>query len=255
MSPDVQELLRVVRVPGFRYRELQAGARAPARQRSAEPRRELTVALVSLVPRVGRTTLAANLAAALARRGLSTVAVDLDPGDALRLHLGGGAGEPPAPGAPGCVAFGAPAAAILDALDAEPAAFVLDTPAGLSRALEQALGSADEVLVVLRADRASLDALPAAEALLARTRLRSWRRLRTRYVVNAYDARRHGEREALARFRADLGARLWPIPVQADEAVRAALAARRTVLAEAPDSQVVADLAALAADLTRTGAA
>jgi cellulose biosynthesis protein BcsQ len=254
MSPDVQELLRVVRMPGFRYRELRASARAPARQRAAEPRRELTVALVSLVPRVGRTTLAANLAAALARRGLATVAVDLDPGDALRLHLAR-AGELPAAGTPGCIAFGAPAAAVLDALDAEPAAFVLDTPAGLSRALEQALGSADEVLVVLRADRASLDALPAAEALLARTRLRSWRRLRARYVVNAYDARRHAEREALARFRADLGARLWPVPIQADEAVRAALAARRTVEAEAPDSQVVADLAALAAELTHTGAA
>jgi cellulose synthase operon protein YhjQ len=37
---------------------------------------------------VGKTTLAAHVAALLARRGLSVLAIDLDPQNALRLHLG-----------------------------------------------------------------------------------------------------------------------------------------------------------------------
>jgi cellulose biosynthesis protein BcsQ len=254
MSPDVQQLLRVVRVPGFRYRELGAPARRPATRTEAPHagvRRDFTVAVVSLVRGVGRTTVAANLAAALGRLGLSTLAVDLDPGDALRSHFAAAR----APGAIAvsvtCVPFGAAASAVLDALDADPDAFVLDMPAGVSSALEQALGSVDEVVIVVRPDPRSLEAVPATEALLARTRLRMWRRLRARYVVNAFDGRRSADREVLARLRAQLGGRLWPVPIQADEGVRAAHAARRSLEAEVPESQVVADIAGLAADLAR----
>ncbi|MGH8504409.1 MAG: cellulose synthase operon protein YhjQ/BcsQ, partial [Stenotrophobium sp.] len=48
----------------------------------------LKIALISASGGVGRTTLAANLAAVLAQRGRSVLAVDFDPQNLLGLHLG-----------------------------------------------------------------------------------------------------------------------------------------------------------------------
>lgn len=46
------------------------------------------IAFVSPKGGVGKTTLAANVSAVLAARGLDVLAIDLDPQNALRLHLG-----------------------------------------------------------------------------------------------------------------------------------------------------------------------
>jgi cellulose biosynthesis protein BcsQ len=243
MSPDVQALVRALRAPAFRYRELRGrGAAGPFH--AAPPRAaELAVAFLALAPGAGRTTLAAGVARALARRGWRTVALEAGARGDLRRQLAGG--TTPLPTA----TWDGDPSRLLDALAGDPEIVVLDAPGAPARAVEAALSTADEAVVVVRADALALDAVAGVEALLARARLRRGRRLRSRWVVNAFDARRDRDREALRALRAVVGARLWPHPVQADEAVRAAAAAGRALEEVAPASQVVADLEALAADL------
>ena len=49
----------------------------------------IVVAIVSAKGGVGKSTIAANLAVALNRHARTVLAVDLDPQNALHLHLGG----------------------------------------------------------------------------------------------------------------------------------------------------------------------
>src|SRR5690242_6344122 len=87
MTPDVRNLLRHVGVPGLGYHDFSAAAAAPARR--GERRQGLfTVALVSLVPRVGRTALCANLVTAFRRTGARAGAVDVDPRRVLTSTFG-----------------------------------------------------------------------------------------------------------------------------------------------------------------------
>ena len=255
MAPDIVNLLRHLRVAGLRYRDLHA--RPARRARERPPRSGVAIlALVSLVRGVGRTTLAANLATTLGRRGLRAAAVDLDPRADLRAHFAarldlvpaGQAEQPEIEWPERAVGF-VPhlddhASAVEAAWDCD--AVVIDTAAGPSDAVEQALAEADEVVVVGRPDRESVDAVPATEDLLARCRMRSWRRSRALYLVNRFDGRRPADRQALAALRAMLGPRLLSPTVQEDAAVPAALQAGRCIEDAAPGSQVVADLQALA---------
>ncbi len=260
MAPDVSSLLKHLGVPGFRYRDAHA---RPARRAHERPARTgLTIfALVSLVRGVGRTTLAANLATTLGRRGLRAAAVDLDPRADLRAHFS--ARLTAAPQAEGELSTGIEwpertvgfvphvqdhASALEAAWDCD--AVVLDTAAGASDAVEQALAEADEVVIVCRPNRECLDAVKATEALLARCRMRSWRRTRARYLVNRFDGRRPADRAALGDLRRLLGARLISPAVQEDCAVPEALAAGLCIQDLVPGSQVVADLQAIAQELT-----
>jgi chromosome partitioning protein len=230
------------------------------------PRRAFTtVAVVSLLPGVGRTTLCANLADALARRGLRAAAFDLDPRAALGTQFAARAGAPPEriddPGPArlvrwvaenvGYVPFGRDPAMAMEQLAAECDVAVLDVPAGISVTLQQALSEADEVLVVLRADRESVDAVRPTEALVSRHRMKSWRRTGARYVVNRFDARRSADRESLAALRALLGSRLLAPPIQEDRAVPDALPLGCFIIEQAPASQVVQDVAELARQVMR----
>ena len=258
MAPDIASLLQFLGVPGFRYRD--AHARPARRSHERPPRAGVTIfALVSLVRGVGRTTLAANLATALGRAGVRAASVDLDPRGDLRTHFrdrldGLEAGDEPDAGISWPernVGFvprkGDHASAVEAAWDCD--AVVLDTAAGESDAVEQALAEADEVLIIARPDARCLDAVPATEALLARCRMRSWRRTRARYLVNRFDGRRPQDRAALSALRRTLGPRLLSPVVQEDAAVQQALAAGRCIEDLAPGSQVVADLRLLAAGL------
>jgi cellulose biosynthesis protein BcsQ len=258
MAPDVAHLLRFLRVPAFRYRDLHSRVASASRARRATARGGLTIlALVSLVQGVGRTTLAALLAARLARRGVRAVALDLDPlGQLADQFRGRGRLDLPPDEQSvvewlepccGYVSFGHDPASVIDAGNCD--VLLLDTPAGTSIQVEQVLVEADEVLIVARPDRASLEAVKATEELLTRPRLRSWRRSRARYLVNRFDGRRARDRDALALLRHSLGARLLPRPVQEDEAVRAALVSGRRLEELAPESQVIADLDAIAEEL------
>jgi cellulose biosynthesis protein BcsQ len=264
MGPDVRHLLRFLRVPGFRYFDW---SWPELRTRSGvAPRRAFTtVAVVSLLPGVGRTTLCANFAAALAQGGLRAAAFDLDPHAALGTQLAARPGTPvdhiDDPGAArlvrwvaenvGFVPFGREPALAMELLAAECDVAVLDVPAGISLTLQQALSEADEVVVVLRADRESVDSVRPTEALLARHRMKSWRRTGARYVINRFDARRSSDRESLAALRDLLGTRLLSPPVQDDRAVPTALPLGRFITEQAPASRVVRDIAELARQLMR----
>jgi cellulose biosynthesis protein BcsQ len=254
MSPDVRQLLRFLHVPGFRYREFSAPAPRVALRLRPEPRAFTIVALASLVPGVGRTALAANLASAIARRG-RCAAVDLDPKGDLAKHFGAASALPDASlvrwtaRGIGCVPFGTDPALALESLAAVCDVALLDTPADArSERLQQALAEADEVLVIVRPDARSIAAVRATEELLANVR-RAWRRRRARYLVNQFDGRRRVDRDAVAALRSLVGARLLPVLVQQDEAVRVAFSAGRPLDEVAPGSQVVADLATLAREL------
>jgi len=251
-----------------------------------------TIAVVSLAGGTGRTTLAANLAATLGQNGRAVVAADLDPQNALGLHFGLDSSDPfglftPNVGpqevslwfqrfrsAAAVLPFGALTGAAIAGLEGasarEPqwlqkrlAAFVpneteflvLDTPARASPWLKQALAIADAVLVVLTPDAAGYATLPATEALLDEWMTGAQGRRRARYLVNKFDARRALDRDVLASLRGVISDRALARAVHADEVVAEALARRRLVVREGPESQVVAELSNLAEWIETSAAA
>jgi cellulose biosynthesis protein BcsQ len=264
MAPDIAHLLAFLQAPAFRYRDLHSRVASVSPPRRTTSRDRLTIlALVSLVKGVGRTTLAALLAGRLARRGVRAVALDLDPLGQLSEHFRGRARldlpldeqsvvEWLAPRC-GYVPFGHDPASVIALGNCD--VLLLDTPAGASIQIEQVLVEADEVLIVARPDRTSLEALKATEELLSRPLLRSWRSSRARYLVNGFDGRRALDRDALALLRHSLGARLLSRPVQADEAIPAAIATGLRLEDLAPQSQVIPDLDAALDELFPAGKA
>ncbi len=178
MPSDVRHLLRLLEVPRLRYREFHARR---ATRRLA--RRSVSVAIAGVARRSGRTTLTANLADVLTRRGLRVVAFALDPDGTL----------PPLPRVT-VVPYGAqPEQVVSDVC-------LLDLPAEPDPA---ALSEADEVLVVVQPG----DDTRPLEALLGKLRP-AWRRPPARYLVNQFDARLPAHRAGLQLLRARLGARL-----------------------------------------------
>lgn len=236
MTPDVRNLLRHVRVPGLRYRDFSAAA-APSARRFVRREGLTTVAFVSLVRGVGRTALCANLARAVAEQGGRAATVDVDPRGVLASTFGADGRDP---------------SVCIEQLAAERDALLVDsgTPPP-----EDVLSEADELLVVARPDGASLSAVPQMEALLVRTRMRSWRKPRARWLVNAFDGRRRADREALSALRRALGARVLQTVIQEDRALSEGFAAGLLVHDAARGSQVAADLEALAQELQIAGRA
>lgn len=312
---DVRRLFEAAGVPGFAYSDLaeaerrdavtgrwpllgatnrELAARPPARGPAPErggPRgaARFVIALVSLCGGSGRTTVAANLAHALAADGQRTLAVDLDPKNLLGLHFGIEAAErvgiarPHASvsettgflgrqrGNTAVLPFGNLETEELDATEArlatdpnflrlrleaftpaECAFAVLDVPAGRSNWARQALSVADQVVVVLAPHPAAYATVPGTERFLAE-RLGEVGASKAVYLVNGFDGRSALERDLLAGLRAILRDRLLPFPVQRDEVVREALLARTAVLHAGPDSQVAADYGELAAWLRARG--
>ena len=312
MNEDVRKLFQSIDAPEFEYRELAAVERwqAAAQRwplltqtnrllmerlfgrlldgpRASESRRQVrraaSIALVSLHGGVGRTTLAANLAAALGQNGRTTVAVDLDPQNSLALHFGIEAGEPfglCAPSVSGqevsawfnrfrttaaVVPFGRLESGQLATLEQmigrDPSwlhkrldavipdsteLIVFDTPARTSTWTKCALSIADTVLVVVEPDAACYSTLPALEAFLEETMPGVQARRRAHYLVNNFDARRALDRDVLASLRGMMPDRVIARPVHADEVVPEALARRKFVVQEGPNSQVVSEISALA---------
>ena len=236
MTPDVRNLLRHLRVPGLAYRDFGAAV-ATAVRRSERRQGLMTVALVSLVPSVGRTALCANLVRAFERSGARAGVVDVDPNGVLSASFGAEGSDP---------------SECIERLAAERDLLLVDTG---TPPPPDVLSEADELLVVARADAASVAAVGPMEALLVRTRMRSWRKPRARWLVNGFDGRRGADRDALRALRRALGARVLPTVVQEDRALRDAFAAGRFVQDVAPGSQVAADLEALARELRSPGRA
>jgi len=307
MNRDARQLFESIGQRDFAYRELvdeerqrTAAARLPvpvasrSRSRPGHARNTLlsadlaaqapvshVIALVSLVPGTGRTTVAANVAAALSQDGRRCLAVGLDPANDLARQLGFDPAERLGLTSPELTAstmelrfrahrrgllvvpFGVPGSGhrsvegnvaldptwlggrLTELLSSPCAMAIIDTPAGDSPWTTQALGLADEVLVVLRADQPSYASLLDTDLLLEE-HLGSAFRSRSRYLLNRFDARRPLDREVRAALRHLLGNRLLPFVVQHDAAVPESAARGHSLLEEGADSQAAADLQMLA---------
>lgn len=246
------------------------------------------VAIVSAKGGVGKTTLTANLAAALARCGSDPVlAVDLDPQNALALHFGVSPGDwnglaraslERNPWSSACVArqerlhvlpYGVVNEPDRETLESQidqndrwlverletlslPAETVvmLDTPPGPSVYLRQALTAADIVIVVVLADAASFATLPLMQRLVDTYSAPREDFLGCLFVLNQLHSGRQLAKDIAAVMRADYGESLLGV-VHEDEAVREALAFEQSSLDYAPDSVATGDILACAERLHR----
>ncbi|MCY0387544.1 cellulose biosynthesis protein BcsQ [Robbsia sp. Bb-Pol-6] len=241
------------------------------------------VAVVSAKGGVGKTTLAANFAAALALGGRRVVTVDLDPQNALRLHFGmaperiGGLARATLSGEPWQTALymGVGDVGVLpygnlnegdrrlfeQEIDARPHwlrdhlatlglgardIVVIDTPPGPSVYLRQALSTAQFALAVVLADAASCATIPLMENLLGAYCADRADFVGVSYVINQVDSSRLLGRDVVKVLRATLGKRLFPGVVHLDQAVSEALAYDTTALHYDAASQATQDFKACA---------
>jgi cellulose biosynthesis protein BcsQ len=250
---DVQGLARWVGPSALGYREIADldRCRGAALQRglvaSAEPCSTAlsspcsAIALVSWAGRVGRTTLAAHLCAALAARGVRAMAVDLDPKGELRRAL--------APEHPcltpsldeilrlhrGALARGGrDPKSLAQELAAGSEVVVLDTGSEPTPALELAEAAAEVLLLVV-----TPEALNAAPRAMDRMAGGAGGLPRPFLLMNGFDNRREDHRGAFAALRGAYGERVLPDPVHFDPAFRERFGG-------APHSQAASDMENLA---------
>ena len=241
------------------------------------------VALVSPKGGVGKTTLGAGLASSLRMEGGKTLAIDLDPQNALQYHLGI---EPGVTGLGSAsevdtlwsdrLQQGFAGAQLLphgvlsdeehDALQSamgvdrhwlawqldrmglgENDVVILDTPTGRSAYLEQALDVADQVIVVTTADAASFIALDQMDRLLGAAGVRPAPPVCS-YVVNQFDAGREFSRDMLEVLKRRLGAQLLAV-IAMDNTLGEALAYGRNPLTSPGSSTACQDMLLLGEQL------
>jgi len=245
------------------------------------------VAVASAKGGVGKTTVTASLAAALARAGRMVLAADLDPQNALRLHLGldpreaGGSARATLEGVPwlsGCTA-GPRGVVVLpygqltedereifeQRLETDPqwlarhlqqlglpdeALVLLDTPPGPSVYMRQALAAAELVLIITLPDAASYAALPLMDNLVRRYAGPRPGFRGQFYLINQLDSTRQLSADVAQVLRQRLGDRLLG-GIHRDQAVCEALACDQSVIDYAHDSLASHDFVAAAAALAR----
>lgn len=224
------------------------------------------VAVISPKGGVGKTTVTANLAAALSQLGERITVLDLDPQNALRLHFGmpyeetSGIARPEA--ASGgwrpflhvsrfgvdFIPYGIVNAKEREQFEhgvqfqqnwlfqhlnslglQENSVVLIDTPPGPSIYLQQVLQVAHVGLVVLKPDAASYSTVPSIEALLEFYTGKRKDFLGHCFVLNQMDASKQLCRDVYGMLRAQLGGRFVPAAIHRDEGVREALACQMPV--------------------------
>ncbi|AOR73422.1 cellulose synthase operon protein YhjQ [Burkholderia stabilis] len=245
------------------------------------------VVIASAKGGVGKTTLAANLAAVMAalhRRRVSVV--DLDPQNALKLHFGmpleltDGLAHAALNGLdwPAAVVDGMtvlPFGVVSETdqrrferlLDRDPSwlarglaalglgdddIVIIDTPPGTSVYMRTALTAAHFVLNVVLADAASYASIPQMRRMLDAYAATRADFAGDGYVVNQVDQSRELGRDVLRVLCDSLGATRFGGVIHADQGVAESLACRTTVNRYDAHSQAAADLSACGAWLERT---
>ena len=240
------------------------------------------IAVISPKGGVGKTTFTVNLACAFASRGHVCRLIDLDPQNALHLHLGADPRD-----AGGLVhqtlqqanwrhaefdsAYGVsfiPYGKVseverisfeahlsrtpnwlrdnLAALGREPDMFTfIDTPPGPSVYVQQVLAVANLALVVMIPDAGSYATLNSVEGLLDYYCAGRVGFLGSYYVLNQFDAALPLNRDIQNVMKQGLGQRLAPYNIHRDEALSEALAFQQPVQQYAPYSQATEDLSLL----------
>jgi cellulose synthase operon protein YhjQ len=233
------------------------------------------IAFISGKGGVGKTTLTANIAVALAQHKKRVLLIDLDPQNALRLHLGmdpndiaGLAREGIAPAS----IFDSPfdvkfipfgrinesdlrefeaalqrnprwVADSIDSLQADSFDFILlDTPPGPSAYLQQALSAAQRALLVVLADAASYATVPKMTSLVNQHTNTRGDFSGMHLLINQMpSAGKLGHQVRSALF-ADHARNMVPVAIHKDVLVSQALAFERPVLQFEPSCRASLDI-------------
>ncbi|MDD0810847.1 cellulose biosynthesis protein BcsQ [Curvibacter sp. RS43] len=240
------------------------------------------IAVVSSKGGVGKTTVTANLANALARQGRTVVVMDLDPQNALGLHFGiapteyRGVSRASLSGQSWrSVVFESRSGVYvlpygvvneddrdrfeqsfegtpdwlthqLSSLNLPPDALVLlDTPPGPSAYMKQALHAAHLAVLVVLADAASYAALPMMQRLVQTYCVGQPHFIDSLYVVNQTDSSRQLSKDVTNIVRSSFGERVVGV-IHQDQSVGEALAHDQSVLDYEANSQAAQDFRACA---------
>ncbi|WP_220805776.1 cellulose biosynthesis protein BcsQ [Aquipseudomonas alcaligenes] len=237
------------------------------------------LAVVSAKGGVGKSTLAANLAAALQRAGQPVLALDMDPQNALHHHFLS-VDEQQALGQRGIAHFDQDwreqgmssaegvfvlphglveeaqrrdfetqlhddpqwlARHLSDLQLAEGALVIIDTPPGPSVYLQQALSVANLALVVSLADAASYTALPMIDSLIKTHTAGRKSFVGTSYLINQVDNSRQLSRDITQIMQGLLGQQVIGT-VHRDQSITEALAYNRNVLDYDPQGRGCHDI-------------
>ncbi|KPA93002.1 cellulose synthase operon protein YhjQ [Pseudomonas asplenii] len=255
---------------------------APAQAGGQPVLKAKVIAVVSAKGGVGKSTLAAALASAIKRADGRTLALDLDPQNALCLHLGGNDQWPGVAqdyqqqdwrrvlrdgfSACHCLAYGLVSEEervnFESGLRADPTwlarhlaelglgeqdTVIIDTPSGATAYLAQALAIADVAVVVTLADAASYASLEQMNRLLAPYRQRQIP-LQCRYVINQLDTSRQFSLDVCEVLKRKADKQLLGV-IRQDHCLGEALAYERNPLAHIPTTRGCQDILDVAGSL------